>query len=391
MGPEQIVNLGDLQRRAKRRIPRVVYDFIEGGVDDEDGLDRNEDAFRAIPLVPRYMVDVRERNQRTELFGREYSSPIGIAPTGGVGNYRRGGDLMLAEAARQQNVPFIMSGAATASMVDLARVAPDHSWYQVYIANDREITYDMVRRVDELGFPVLVVTVDVPSRVNRERNRRNGFGRPLRLSLSSKLNALKHPLWLSDYLRHGVAPMPNWAPYVSGHPSNDEVVAFVAEQMPTPVLWEDLQKIRELWPRKLVVKGIMRVDDALRLADAGVDGIMVSNHGARQLDRAPSPLAVLPAIVDAVGDRMTVLFDGGIRRGADVFTALCLGAEFVFVGRPTLYGVVADGVAGGVKALSILRDELDLIMCQVGCPDVSEAGRDFVEWDPDALKRNTRT
>ena len=385
---DDCINLEDLRKGAKRRIPKVVYDFIEGGVDDEFGLECNESAFRRWPLLPRYMVDVANRSQATTLFGREYSSPFGIAPTGGIGNFRRGADMMLAAAARRANVPFIMSGAATGSMDDMARVAPEHGWYQVYVARDRNITEDMTRRADALGFSTLVVTVDVPTRVNRERNRRNGFGRPLRLSLKSKLDALRYPSWLSDYMRYGVSNLPNWAPYARQGASADEVVGFVAEQMPCPVEWDDILRLRDMWPRKLVVKGIMRTDDAERLAEAGVDGIMVSNHGARQLDRAPSPVEVLPGIVDAVGDRMTVMFDGGVRRGSDVLTALCLGAKFVFVGRPTLYGVVAGAEAGATKALDIMRDEVDLVMCQIGCASLDQLGRDFIQWDPDELARN---
>jgi (S)-mandelate dehydrogenase len=388
---DDCINIDDLRRMAKRRVPKLVYDFIEGGVDDEHGLERNEDSFLRRPLMPRYLVDVNQRDQSIELFGRRYSSPFGIAPTGGVGNYRRGGDLMLAEAARDADVPFIMSGTSNASMEDMAAVAPEHGWYQVYAARDWSITEDMVRRAIALKLPALVVTVDVPTRVNRERNRRNGFARPLKLSLATKLDALRYPSWLSDYVRFGIAPMPNWAPYTTAGASNDDVVGFAAGQTPAPVKWDDLLRIRELWTGPLIVKGIMRVDDALRLADAGIDGLMVSNHGARQLDRAPAPLDVLPGIVDAVGERMTVMLDGGIRRGSDIFTALCLGAKFVFLGRATLYGVVAGGKPGAVRALKFLHDELDLVMGQIGCPSLDQVGRDFVEWDPDELKRNRVT
>ena len=389
MNLDDCINVDDLRRMAKRQVPKIVYDFIEGGVDDEHGLDRNEDAFRRRPLIPRYMVDVNKRDQSYELFGRRYASPFGIGPTGGVGNYRRGGDLMLAEAARAADVPFIMSGTSNASMEEMAKVAPEHGWYQVYAARDWSITEDMIRRAIALELPALVVTVDVPTRVNRERNRRNGFGRPLKLSLATKIDALRYPGWLLNYLRNGIAPMPNWAPYATPGASNDDVVSFAAGQTPAPVKWDDMLRIRELWPGPLSVKGIMRADDAIRLADAGIDGVMVSNHGARQLDRAPAPLDVLPSIVDAVGDRMTVMLDGGIRRGSDIFTALCLGADFVFLGRATLYGVVAGGTAGATCALGFLRNELDLVMGQIGCPSLDQVGRDFVDWDPDALRRNS--
>ncbi|MEM9681949.1 MAG: alpha-hydroxy acid oxidase [Pseudomonadota bacterium] len=205
MKVDDAINLDDLRKLAKKRLPKVIYDFIEGGVDDEHGLDRNEDAFRRRPLMPRYLVDISTIDQETTLFGKTYASPFGIAPTGGIGNYHWGGDLMLAKAARDANIPFIMSGAATASMEDMAKIAPDHGWYQLYVAKDKSISEDMIRRADDLGIETLVVTVDVPVSSNRERNRRNGFGRPLRLSLASKLDALRRPHWFKNYMQNGIA------------------------------------------------------------------------------------------------------------------------------------------------------------------------------------------
>ncbi|MCB1740993.1 MAG: alpha-hydroxy-acid oxidizing protein, partial [Gammaproteobacteria bacterium] len=319
MNLDDAINLDDLRKLAKRRIPKVVYDFIEGGVDDEDGLSRNEQAFAQCPLMPRYLVDVSTRDQSRELFGRTWSSPFGIAPTGGIWLYRYGGDMMLARAARDANVPFIMSGAATASMEEMAEIAPEHGWYQMYVAKDKSISEDMIRRADALGLSTLVVTVDVPAGANRERNKRNGFGRPLKLSLLAKLDALRRPLWLKDYLEHGRPTFPNWQPYAPAtiRDDPDAMGDFVTSQVRAPLTWEDVERFRELWPRNLVLKGIMRVDDARRAADLGVDGIMVSNHGARQLDRAPSPLEVLPGIDSAVGERVTLMLDSGVRRGAD--------------------------------------------------------------------------
>lgn len=386
---DKCVNLDDLRALAQKRVPKLIYDFIEGGVDDEAGLVRNEDAFRQRPLVPRYMVDVTTKlDQETELFGRTFSSAWGIAPTGGVGNYRRGGDMMLCRAARDANLPFIMSGASNASMEEMAAEAPEHGWYQLYTARDRSIAEDMIRRADGLNIPVLVVTVDVPTGSNRERNRRNGFGRPLKLSLGTKLDALRRPLWLKDYLQTGIAMCENWKKYAPPGSTADQVGEFMATQLPNSITWKDVENFRKLWKRPLVLKGVMRVDDAKRAADMGVDGLIVSNHGARQLDRAPSALDVLPAIDAAVGDRMTLMLDGGIRRGSDILVALASGAKFVFMGRPTLYGTVAGGQQGATKAIQIVRDELNKVMAQVGCPVLRECGPEFLHWDPEG--RNTR-
>ena len=390
MNIDKCINLDDLRVLAKRRVPKLVYDFIEGGVDDETGLERNESAFARRSLVPRYMVDISTLDQSVHLFGRTWSSPYGIAPTGGIGNYRHGGDLMLARAARDANIPFIMSGAATASMEDMAREAPEHGWFQMYTAKDRSISEDMIRRAADLGIPALVVTVDVPVGANRERNRRNGFSRPLKLTLGTKLDALRRPLWLKDYMRHGFAMLENWRPYAPPGSSAREVGEFMAEQVPTSLTWADIERFRALWPRTLILKGIMRTDDAIRSKDIGVDGLMVSNHGARQLDRAPAPLDVLPALDAAVGDRMVLMLDGGVRRGADILIALASGAKFVFLGRPTLYGAVAGGGAGAVKAVDILRDEIAKVMAQIGCPSLDGLGPEFLHWDPEETGRNIR-
>lgn len=386
---DDCINLDDLRKIARRRVPKLIYDFIEGGVDDEDGLARNEDAFRRRSLLPRYCVDVTRIDQSCELFGRTWSSPFGIAPTGGIGNYRRGGDLMLARAARDANIPFIMSGAATASMAELVREAPEHGWYQLYAARDRTIWEDMVRKAADLGIPALVITVDVPAGANRERNKRNGYGRPLKLTLATRLDALRRPLWLKDYLAHGIAMLPNWQPYAPPGANAEAVGEFVSQQIRGQLSWGDIEHIRKLWPRPLILKGIMRVDDAIRAAEAGVDGLMVSNHGARQLDRAPSPLDVFPAIDAAVGDRMTLMLDGGIRRGSDALIALAMGVKFVFLGRPTLYGAIAGGDAGAAMAVRFLRTEIETVMAQIGCPTLKELGPDFVYWGEEA-ERNLR-
>ncbi len=388
MRVENCVNLDDLRKIAKRRLPKLIYDFIEGGCDDERGLDRNESAFARYPLVPRYMVDMSVRDMRTTIFGREYDAPFGIAPTGGIGNFRRGADMLLAAAARDANIPFIMSGAATASMETMHEVAPEHGWYQLYPARDKAISDDMIARAKSLGIPALVVTVDVPAPSNRERNTRNGFGRPLKLSLATKLDAARRPAWLKDYLSQGLAMLENWQPYAPAGASAEQVGEFVAEQMPIAPTWADIERYREHWEGPLILKGVLRASDAVRAAQVGVDGLMVSNHGARQVDRAPSPLEVLPHIVEAVGERMTVMLDSGIRRGSDVLTALALGAQFVFMGRGTLYGVIAGGGPGATKALSLMQGEVDSVMAQIGCTSLHELGRDFIEYDPERLRQN---
>jgi len=386
-----VVNVEDLRKRAKKRLPKIAYDFIEGGTDDEVGLATNEQAFRNARIVPRDLVDVTQRDQSTTLFGRTYSSPIGIAPTGLAGLFRRGADLMLAEAAREANVPMIMSGTSTGSIEDLGRIAPDHGWYQLYSAKDQAISEDMLKRAADAGLKTLVFTVDIPEGSNRERNVRNGWARPLKLTWKTKFEALRHPAWMMEWLKHGTPMFDNWEKYAGPNATADTVADFVAQQTRAPMTWKHVERYRALWKGNLVLKGIMHPDDAIRAHALGVDGVMVSNHGGRQLDIAPSPLEVLPAIRDAVGDKMTVMFDGGIRRGMDAIVALCLGAKFCFVGRPTLYGVAAGGVPGAAMALDIFRREVDITLAQIGAPKIADLGPQFLMWkDEEDLRRNRR-
>ncbi len=393
------INYDDLRNLAKRRLPKICFDFIEGGLDDEIGLERNYSGFERHRIVPRYMVDVSKRTQTTELFGKTYAQPVGIAPTGGISLFRPGADMMLAAAARKANVPFIMSGASTDTIENLARVAPDHGWYQLYPAKDKTISIDMIRRAKDAGLSTLAVTVDVPVHSNRERNKRNGFKRPLRMPMRTMIEAATHPAWIREHLQVRMktgtsTPMlSNWAPYAgAGNESDpDKVATFQTTQTTPPLDWDDIKRFRDAWPRTMVLKGVMHPADAERAAKLGLDGLMVSNHGGRQLDRSPSPVEVLPAIRDAVGDRMTLMLDSGIRRGSDVVTAMCLGAKFCFVGRMTLYAACAGGEAMASHALGILRNEVDLVMGNMGAPNIPALGPDFLMWDDQAdLRRNTR-
>jgi (S)-mandelate dehydrogenase len=392
MRVDQAVNIEDLHRMAKRRLPKIAFDFIEGGLEDERGLERNTSAFHNHRLLPRYLVDVSARDQSATVFGRTFASPFGISPTGGAGLFRRGADLMLAEAAAAANIPYIMSGASNDSIEGAAKVAPHNAWYQLYAPRDPKVAGDMIRRAADAGLDALVLTVDTPVGSKRERNIRNGFAnirggllQALSLKPSILLESLTHPGWIVDYLRHGggTPMLQNWQPYAANGASAETVYNFSRSLLPfNTQTWRDLEDYRRLFPRNLVVKGIMDPGDALRCAETGCDGIIVSNHGGRQLDQAPASLEVLPAINEAVGDKLTVMLDSGIRRGADILIALCLGARFVFMGRPTLYGAAAGGIAGVNKAISIFQNEIDLVMGQIGCPSLDQLGPDFL-WRDD--------
>jgi len=392
MRVEQAVNIEDLHRLAKRRLPKIAFDYIEGGIEDERGLERNTSAFQKYRLLPRYLVDVSVRDQSQTIFGQKFSSPFGISPTGGTSLFRNHADLMLAEAARDANIPYIMSGGSSETIEACARIAPKNHWYQLYAARNPEINADMIRRVADAGLGALVLTVDTPVGGKRERNIRNGFGnirggllQALSLKPSILIEAMTHPGWIVEYLkRGGGTPMlGNWQPYAPPGSDAEEVYKFASSVRPFDAqTWRDLEAYRKLFPRALMIKGVMNPADALRAIDAGCDGIQVSNHGGRQLDQAPASLDVLPAIKAAVGDRAAIVLDGGVRRGADIVIALCLGADLVVMGRPTLYGAAAGGLAGVKKAVDIFRTEIDLVMGQIGCPSLDQLGPDFL-WTED--------
>jgi (S)-mandelate dehydrogenase len=376
------LSIGDIERLAKRRLPRVVYEGIASGVEDERGLLRNETEFHRHRLVPRAFADVTQRDQTASLFGRSYASPFGISPTGIAGIFRRDAELMLAQAASEARVPFVMSGASMVSIERVARIDPANTWFQLYAARDAKISDDFLRRARDAGFGTLVLTVDNPVSPKRERDARNGFRLPPKLALRDKLEALLHLPWVIDYLRHGGMPiMETWAPYAAPDAGAADVARFFRTQSPSIETWRDLGSFRRSWPGKLVVKGIMRPSDAIRCAEHGVDGIVISNHGGKALDRAPAPIEILPGIKAAVGDRLAVMLDSGVRRGSDIVVARCLGADFVFIGRATLYGVAAAGLAGASRVLTILREEIDTTLGLIGCPRFDELGPDFVLHD----------
>jgi L-lactate dehydrogenase (cytochrome)/(S)-mandelate dehydrogenase len=367
-------NIDGWRLAAKRVLPRLAFDYIEGGVEDEVGIARNEAAFRAARVMPRYLVDVSARDTAASLFGTAYHAPFGIAPMGMTGLFRRDNDLVMAQAAKACGIPFVLSASGNADVSEALAVAPGHVWFQVYGTKDTGIVDDQARRAAEDGVEVLVLSVDVPVSGKRERNLRNGFTRPLRLNRSTTLNLLAHPRWSLDYLARGGLPvMKTYARHAPAASSANEVADFFAAQTPFPAqTWRDLERLRRVWPGRLLVKGILHPEDAVAAERAGADGVVVSNHGGRQLDRAASTLEMLPAIRAATGPGFTVILDSGIRRGADIAIALALGADFVLCGRAILYGAVAGGAEGAQSAIEILRGELVTFMGQVGCPTIAE-------------------
>ena len=363
----QVQTIDELRRRAKRRLPRVIYDFIEGGAGDELGVVNAAKQYADYRIVPRYLLDVRPRSQEVTLFGGRFRSPFGIAPTGYAGVYRVKGEELLAEAARDAGVPIILSGSGIASIETVSRIAGQNAWFQLYAAREAATSADLIRRAADCGVETLVVTVDLPLPGRRYRNARNGFKVPPTITPSLLLDVLRHPAWTIDYLRSGGLPAPgSWAPYAPAGAGPAAVAEVMRQNASSPLTWRDIESFRSQWKGNLVLKGVLHPEDARMAAGIGVDGLIVSNHGGRQFDRAPTPAEALPPIVAAVGDGMTVMTDGGITKGSDILVAFALGAKFVFTGRATLWGLTAAGLAGVERALSILRDEVDAGLAQTG-------------------------
>ena len=372
-----LLSLDDFEGRARRHLPLSIFGYVSGGVEDDVTLSENRLAFRRIGLRPRVLRDVSGRDLTTRLFGQDYALPFGIAPMGFSALAAFDGDVVLAKGARAAGSFAICSAA---SLTPLERVASDGGsrWFQSYIPGDRDRIAGLLDRVTRAGFDTLVVTADVPVAGNRENNARNGFDAPLKITPQLAWQGITHPRWVLGTLAREIAArgMPHFENMeaVQGPPlfSRDLVRSKIARD---ELSWDHIRFIRQIWPGKLVVKGILDVEDARLAADAGCDGIIVSNHGGRQLDGVISPLEVLPVIRAALPD-MVVMFDSGIRRGTDVLKAIMLGADFVFVGRPFLYAAAVYGEAGVVHAMNLLRDEIDRDMALLGIT-TPMAARDY--------------
>jgi (S)-mandelate dehydrogenase len=371
----------DVKEAARRRLPKMIFDYIEGGAEDEHCAARNRAAFEALEIVPRYLRDVSAVNQGVELMGTRYASPLGIAPTGMTAISWKDADLLLARAAHEARLPFILSGASNSSIEKVAKLAPS-AWYQLYIPRDGDIRRDLIRRVADAGLGTLVVTIDTPVYSKRERDVRNGWVRPYKPTLASKLEALRHPAWLLGYLRNGIPYLENWQRYAEPGAGPIDVAGVFAKQAFAVQTWDILSEIREQWRGALVLKGVLHPDDAQLAIDHGADGIIVSNHGGRQFDKAPAPVVMLPAIHRRVAGRIPVMIDSGIMRGSDIVAAMCLGASFAFVGRATLYGVAAWGFAGVQRTIAILQQEISLALATMGCPDIRDLDASFLRTRP---------
>ena len=365
-------SIADLRLAAQRHLPRALFDFFDGGAEDELTLADNLAAFQRLRLLPRVLRDVAHVSTRTTLLGGPSALPLAIAPTGGVGYGRPGADIAIARAAVAAGVPYTLSSTGTASIEQIANAAPGRLWFQAYILRNKPFLHALIERARVAEYEALMITVDLPVGGKRERDQRNGFSVPFQLNRKNALDFARHPAWLWDIARHGVPVMESLRGLEGSATDASTLASSVGRNYDQSFDWDALQKMRDHWPRKLIVKGVLHPADALRLALLGVDAIVVSNHGGRQLDGAVATLDALTAILQAVQGRVPVLLDGGIRRGSDIVKALASGAQGVLLGRATLFGALAGGEAGAARVLAILQDELVRTMQLCGVTGVEQ-------------------
>ncbi len=385
MRADRFINLDDARTAAKRVLPHVVFDYIDGAADDEHTMRANREAFFDYALVPRMARGSVHPDVSTDLAGCDLSLPVLLAPCGLVRAMHPAGGPGVARAAKNQGTVSVLSTVAGNAVEEVCAAAPGSVWFQLYAAGGRDEAENLVSRAQAAGAQALVVTVDTPVLGNRERDRRHGVTPPLRLSGRNALHlgaqVLARPAWTARAIKDGVKIAR--ARRSGGRPATTRAGAVAMGA--SPFSWEDVSWLRSRWQRPLLVKGVLSSDDALRAVDAGADGVIVSNHGGRQLDRTPGTLGVLPEIVAAVRQQdpsAAVLVDGGIRRGSDVVIAIALGARAVLVGRPFLYALSAAGQAGVEKVLSILHDEMVRTMALLGAASLSDLDLSWVRRQP---------
>ncbi len=377
---------------ARRRIPNFCFEYVEGGAEEESTLHRNRDVFADIAFRPRSLVDVSKRDIGIDLFGRKSAAPFMIGPTGFSGLLSREGDIALASAAAAAGIPYILSNASTVALERVVQSAGGRVWMQVYMYRTRDFVAKLAERAKHAQVEALVVTTDSAIYGKREWDLRN-YARPLKLDLRNTLDVIAHPRWMMDVLWPG--GMPKFANLGDLLPPGQDSVrgaaSALAKELDPSLSWDDIRWLRDLWPGRLIVKGLIHPEDAVRAVSVGADGIVLSNHGGRQLDGSISAMEVLPDVVREVNGRLAVMLDGGFRRGSDIVKAMALGADAVLLGRATSWGLAAGGRAGVDRAIEILKTEVDRVIGLLGCKRVAELDTRYLQWTPRASQLQART
>lgn len=374
----QAQSIDDLRARAAKKLPNFCLEYLEGGGDDEQTLSRNRQAYQEILFRPRMLVDITQRDLTAQVFDQRIAMPLAIAPTGFNGLLSHEGDLKLALAAKKAGIPFIQSMISTVSLERIAATGVRH-WMQLYLFQNRDNLKGVIDRAEKAGCEALVLTVDTSVFGNRTWDRRN-YRAPMQLNLRNLMHLATCPAWIWDILvPQGTPKFTNLGDFLPPErASAKNAASFLTQEMDASLNWQDVSWLRENWSGKLILKGILTSEDALQAKFLGVDGIIISNHGGRQLDSAPSAIDVLPEIRQAVGKDFLLIVDGGLRRGSDLIKALCLGADLALSARATLYGLAAGGQAGVDKALEILQAEADRTLGLLGCTEIKQLGKEYL-------------
>jgi len=371
-------SIEDLRTIARKRLPRAIFEFYDGGAEDEVTLRDNLEAFKRVRILPRALNDVSKVDLSCELVGGPAAMPLAIAPTGAANFGRHGADIAIARAAAAMGLPYALSTSATTTIEQIAQAAPGRLWFQAYILADKQKLASLIDRARAADYEGLMITVDLPVGGKRERDFRNHLQFPFKYTPRNVLDFASRPFWSLGMLLKGVPQMENIKELKRDTGGGQKLSSTAGKNYDPAFDWTQLQIMRDNWSRKLIVKGVMHPNDADRLACMGVDAIVVSNHGGRQLDGAPATLDALPGVVHAAAGRVPVLVDGGVRRGIDILKARALGAQGVLTGRATLFGALAAGQPGAARALDILKDELSRSMQLSGICKVSEIDQDLL-------------
>ena len=369
-----ICDINDLQTLARKRVPRMFYDYADSGAWTESTYRANEDDYAAIKLRQRVAVDISERRVASKMIGQPVNMPVALAPVGLTGMQHPDGEIKAARAAEKFGLPFTLSTMSICSIEDVAANTREPFWFQLYVMRDRDFVGRLIDRAKDAGCSALMLTLDLQILAQRHKDLRNGLSAPPRPSLNTALQLLTRPRWCLNMLQTRRHTFGNIIGHVEGVDDLSSLSAWTAEQFDPKLSWQDVDWIKQRWGGKLIMKGILDPEDARTAVEAGADAIVVSNHGGRQLDGARSTISALPEIVDAVGRDIEVHIDGGIRSGQDVLKALCLGARGTYIGRAFVYGLGARGEAGVTQALEIIQRELDMTMALCGERDIHDLG-----------------
>ena len=367
-----------LRERARRRMPRFAFEYLEGGCNAEVNLRRNTEEIREVQLQPWYLRDYPGSDLKTELFGHTYDAPFGVSPIGLQGLMWPGATEILAGAAKAHNLPFILSTVATASIETVAEITEGQAWFQLYHPAKEELRDQLLDRAAEAGFPVLVILADTPTFAYRPKEIRNGLSIPPQMSVRNVIQMMMHPTWSFGQLAAGAPEFKTMKPYIPKGLNMKHLGLFMNKTFSGRLNPEKIAAIRDRWKGKLVVKGVVNPEDAETAMNLGVDGMIVSNHGGRQLDAGQSTIVPMTELAKQFGDRTTVMIDSGIRSGPDIACALASGARFTFLGRSFMYGVGALGEKGGIHTMTMLKRQLQQVLEQVGCEKVGDLPRHLV-------------